>query len=87
MTEDKNNRIMNDRQLTRVAGRLRSAMDLRGVTSVRSLARRAGVPEGDVWRILSGERPPSVSAIVGLARALGTSADYLLGSEAEDDVG
>lgn len=81
MTDGEESARITSEQLTRCSRRLRAAMDACGVLSVRALARAAGVSDVTVWHLLSGERPPSSAAVVGLARALGVTTDYLLGAD------
>jgi transcriptional regulator with XRE-family HTH domain len=45
------------------------------------LARQIGVPQGTVSRILSGEtKDPRISTVAAIARVLGATVDYLVGS-------
>lgn len=48
--------------------------------SQSELARRSNLTPAAIWQYERGERTPSSEALVGLAKALGVSAGYLLGS-------
>ena len=60
------------------ADRLRDLRTQRGF-SQEQLARLADVGHQQVWRYESGNTMPSAEIVARIARALGTSADYLLG--------
>jgi transcriptional regulator with XRE-family HTH domain len=67
---------MTEPRLGAVVRRLRLRQDL----TQEVLARRAGVTQGHLSKIESGERPnPSVATLKRLARALGASVGELLG--------
>ena len=66
---------MTEPRLGAVVRRLRVRQDL----TQEALARRAGVTQGDLSKIESGERPnPSVATLKRLARALGVPVWELL---------
>ena len=50
----------------------------------RELARRSGLTEASVCKYLSGSRTPQAEAVVLLAKALGTTSDYLLGIKRDE---
>lgn len=56
--------------------------ELRG--SAASVARRSGISPSQMSRYRSGERDPSLQAFSALCRALGVSADWLLGLDGEE---
>lgn len=64
-----------------IAERLEACRRQKGWTNAE-LARRAGLNQTLLWKILEGQRP-KISAITvkRLARALGVSTDYLLGMD------
>ena len=51
----------------------------------RELARRTGLTEASVCKYLSGARTPQAEAVVLLAKALGTTSDYLLGIKRDEE--
>ena len=51
----------------------------------RELARRSGLTEASVCKYLSGSRTPQAEAVVLLAKALGTTSDYLLGIKRDEE--
>ena len=57
--------------------RVKALMKEQGMTQ-RELARRSGLTEASVCKYLSGARTPQAEAVVLLAKALGTTSDYLL---------
>lgn len=66
-------------QLLLFRRRLRAAMKAAGYPSALSLARIIGMSRTGLSRYLDGTRLPSALALVQLERALGVSADWLLG--------
>lgn len=54
--------------------------------SQSELARVANLTDAAVSRYVSGERMPSGATLLNIAKALGTSTDYLLGATGEPDV-
>jgi len=63
--------------------RVKALMKEQGMTQ-RELARRSGLTEPSVCKYLSGSRLPHSEAVVLLAKALGTTSDYLLGIKRDD---
>lgn len=61
-----------------IAERVREARIRRGFTQ-SELSRHAGMTPAAIWQIEKGERQPSADTIIRLCRALGVSADWLLG--------
>ena len=57
---------------------LAHAMDERGMNAVQ-LASLTGLSSGAISRYLAGDRQPTVYSIQQIAKALGVSADYLVG--------
>ena len=51
----------------------------------RELAKRSGLTEASVCKYLSGSRLPHSEAVVLLAKALGTTSDYLLEIKRDDE--
>ena len=64
--------------------RVKALMKEQGMTQ-RELARRSGLTEPSVCKYLSGSRLPHSEAVVLLAKALGTTSDYLLGIKRDDE--
>lgn len=64
--------------------RIKALMKEQGMTQ-RELARRTGLTEPSVCKYLSGSRLPHSEAVVLLAKALGTTSDYLLGIKRDDE--
>lgn len=63
------------------AGALKAAMAQNGGISLSQLAREAGVSKATISYILSGKRHSTTADIIGkLARALGVTSDYLIGT-------
>ena len=63
--------------------RVKALMKEQGITQ-RELARRSGLTEASVCKYLSGSRTPQAEAVVLLAKALGTTSDYLLGIKRDE---
>ena len=63
--------------------RVKALMKEQGMTQ-RELAKRSGLTEASVCKYLSGSRLPHSEAVVLLAKALGTTSDYLLGIKRDD---
>ena len=63
--------------------RVKTLMKEQGITQ-RELARRSGLTEASVCKYLSGSRTPQAEAVVLLAKALGTTSDYLLGIKRDE---
>ena len=63
--------------------RVKALMKEQGMTQ-RELARRTGLTEASVCKYLSGARTPQAEAVVLLAKALGTTSDYLLGIKRDE---
>ncbi|MGB4985002.1 MAG: helix-turn-helix transcriptional regulator [Erysipelotrichaceae bacterium] len=55
-------------------------MEEQGLTQ-KELSKRANVTESAISYYLSGDRTPRSDVLVRIAKALGTSIDFLLGSE------
>lgn len=66
------------RKPTTLGDRLRAARLARGLTH-EELARAAGLATNHVQTLQSGRRQPNVDTLAALCRALGVSADELLG--------
>ena len=64
--------------------RVKALMKEQGMTQ-RELARRSGLTEASVCKYLSGARTPQAEAVVLLAKALGTTSDYLLGIKRDEE--
>ena len=64
--------------------RVKALMKEQGMTQ-RELARRSGLTEPSVCKYLSGSRLPHSEAVVLLAKALGTTSDYLLGIKRDEE--
>ena len=64
--------------------RVKALMKEQGMTQ-RELAKRSGLTEASVCKYLSGSRLPHSEAVVLLAKALGTTSDYLLGIKRDDE--
>ena len=64
--------------------RVKALMKEQGMTQ-RELARRTGLTEASVCKYLSGARTPQAEAVVLLAKALGTTSDYLLGIKRDEE--
>lgn len=62
--------------------RLKALMKARGLNQKR-LAEKSGLSEAAVSKYLSGSRTPHLTILVSLAKALGTTSDYLLGVESQ----
>ena len=60
--------------------RLSSIMALNNI-SQSELSRRSGVTRYSICRYCSGQRMPKTSTLLNICKALGVSADYLLGTE------
>jgi len=58
--------------------RLRSLRTQRGL-SQEGLAEEVGVRGQQIWRYEKGDNTPAADVLAQIARALGTSADYLIG--------
>ena len=63
--------------------RVKALMKEQRITQ-RELARRSGLTEASVCKYLSGSRTPQAEAVVLLAKALGTTSDYLLGIKRDE---
>ena len=61
-----------------IGERLQEARKRRGLTQ-SELSRRAGMTPAAIWQIEAGQRQPAADTIIRLCRALGVSADWLLG--------
>lgn len=66
----------------RLNRRIKALMEERGMNQ-KELASRSGLTEASVSKYLSGARKPQLEAIIALAKALDTDADYLLGIQKE----
>ena len=64
-----------------LADRLRTARDDREL-SQSELARQAGMQPSAIAHFEAGRRKPSFDSVRALAKALGVTGDYLLGSDA-----
>src|SRR6202021_2956723 len=64
-----------------LSGRLRSALEARGLT-LDQLSASTGISKAHLSRLESGARQPSVGILVELAAALGTRVGTLLGEDA-----
>ena len=64
--------------------RVKALMKEQGMTQ-RELARRSGLTEASVCKYLSGARTPQAEAVILLAKALGTTSDYLLGIKRDEE--
>ena len=64
--------------------RVKALMKEQGMTQ-RELARRSGLTEASVCKYLSGARTPQAETVVLLAKALGTTSDYLLGIKRDEE--
>ncbi|MHC4526452.1 MAG: helix-turn-helix domain-containing protein [Planctomycetota bacterium] len=62
--------------------RVKKLMHELGMTQI-DLARRSGVSQPMISKIISGERGADISTVEKIARALGTSPAWLLGEEEE----
>ena len=60
--------------------RLASLLKARGMTQ-KQLAQRLGMSEITISRYVTGERQPSAEAVTNIARELGTTGDYLMGTQ------
>ena len=67
------------------SARLREAREARGLNQ-RELAERLGLPPSSIAHFEGGRRGPSVENLIRLARALGVTADFLLGLDAAQPV-
>jgi transcriptional regulator with XRE-family HTH domain len=77
------NRVVDvEAMLTSVADGVRDQRAARGLT-LDQLAKRAGLSTAHLSRIESGDRQPSLGALISLSRALGVSVGALLGEGAE----
>ncbi len=64
---------------TEFSERLKSALRMRHM-SQRRLSEKAGLSEQAVSRYVSGGRLPNAEVLLRISKALGVSADYLIGS-------
>lgn len=55
-------------------------------TTQSELAKKARVTGASIGRYINGIREPKASTIIAIAKALGTSTDYLLGHTADADL-
>lgn len=69
--------------LESIAASLRAARE-RSELTLEELASRAGLSKAHLSRLESGERQPSVAALLTLARTLGVPVSQLLGEAADD---
>lgn len=67
---------------TDIGARIRQARECKGLTRME-LAREVGVSEGAIRANEEGRASPGAAALIGLARALDTRADWILGIEGE----
>lgn len=64
------------KRIARVMIERRSALDL----SLQQVSDRSGLTKSHVWELEAGRsKNPTLNAMVGIARALGVSLDYLTG--------
>lgn len=61
-------------------GKLLHLMKEQGLNQ-KQLAEKASITEASMSKYLSGERTPRIDVVVKLAKALGTSVNYLLDNE------
>lgn len=66
-----------------IGERLRNARELRNLT-LEQVADRAGISKAHLSRLESGERQPSVSALLELSGVLGARVSTLLGEDVDD---
>jgi transcriptional regulator with XRE-family HTH domain len=71
-----------DAVLTSIAENLREGRTRAGLT-LEQLAERADLSTAHLSRLESGDRQPSIAALISLARALGVSVSVLLGEDRE----
>ena len=64
--------------------RIRDQLDIIGKTQ-RELAEDIGITEVSLSRYITGDREPKGTVLLSLAKALGTSTDYLLGLDTDGD--
>ena len=64
--------------------RISELLEAKGMTQ-RELADRAGVTEVSMSRYISGDRTPRAAILSNMANALGTTSEYLLGTEVVGD--
>ncbi|ADL36053.1 HTH domain-containing protein (plasmid) [Butyrivibrio proteoclasticus B316] len=64
--------------------RIRLQLELIGKTQ-RELAKDAGITEVSLSRYITGDREPKGTVLLNLAKALGTTTDYLLGLDIKGD--
>ena len=64
--------------------RVKFLMKELGLTQ-RELAARSGLTEASVSKYLSGARTPQLNAVIALAKALKTDADFLLGINKKEE--
>ena len=62
--------------------RITEALRKNGMNT-RELADKANLTEVSLWRIINGEKEPTVLAAANIASALHVSLDFLLGIESE----
>lgn len=65
------------------AERTKALLEEHGMTQ-RELAEQVGITEVSISRYMSGQRIPKATVIVKCAKALGVSADYLVGTEGKN---
>lgn len=64
----------------KIGERIEKLLSEKGITQ-RDLAKRIGIDETTISRIITGERKPRSEVIANIATALHTTSDYLLGIE------
>lgn len=69
---------------TEIAARVRDALALAGV-SQRELARRTGISQPTLHRIISGERVATIPELIRIGDATGHSLRELAGAESMED--
>ena len=69
-----------------IASRIDQAMKIAGIKSQADLARKAGLPESTVTRVLKIGGNPSINTVAALSRTLRVSMDWIVdGNESKID--
>lgn len=73
---------MNEKKM--VGNRISELLDAKGMTQ-SDLAKRAGITDVSMSRYVNGSRTPRASILANIATILGTTSEYLLGTETPAD--
>ena len=71
--------------MTGFAGRLRAAMEKRGMNQTQ-LAQESGLTVAAISRIINADRMPNAASLIKITNALDVSADYLIGRHEDAEI-